>query len=699
MKKILFSVLSLLICLTGLSAAKYSTNQEECSDGVCFVPQYDEEGKQVYAVVSPVGYHDVPMIKQAKRLDSLKGKTIALVGGSFMANTTHNEIKKCIQKEFPDAKIYMFDDIGQAGPFSVFGTTEKTKAFQDKLKELKVDAVIVGNCGCGLCTTKETGDSIAAEYAGIPSVTVGGPAFIAQIHSTGVNRGVPVLRSAEYPGAFSSHTTQELQKNAREVLWPQIKEALTKPITQKEIAEYAPEGKRPYDEIIYYGSFEEIQEYFKINNWTDGLPVVPPTEEKIAEYLKFTPYKASDVIGTIAVGYRECTVYTVAANAVMAGVPAEFMPVCIAFAQGMNNGEWRKPLSSTHGWTPYAWLNGPLARQLGIDNQQGMISEANNKALGRFIDLCMLNLGGYYVKENRMGSFGYLTPFTFSEDDKACVDMGWKPYHVQQGFDINANTITNGSCLSWGNNVTPATDEPEKIMNIMAFDITEKQQNGLGNTNPQVYRTVFITENVAKDLAKEYKSKDELENALIETARRPLALRTYAHYWANTGSKQYNRRTFQEHYNMLKKDKEEQAAMTPVPEWYKPLIKEDKIETIACMNKGETALLVTGDASRNKIQTMPGGGYVTTEIRLPENWNELLAPLGYEPIENFYLDAKFKKEGSRNPVPKNNRPAKPSKPSRPAAPVKKLNRGGAPAPALQRRPAAFSATPSPRALP
>lgn len=626
------------------AAVKYSTNPDECVDGVCFVPQYDDDGKQVYAVVSPVGYHDVKMIQQAARLDSLKGKTFALVGGSFMAVTTHNEIKKCIEKEFPGSKIYMFDEVGAAGPFSVFGTTEKTKAFQDKLKELKVDAVIVGNCGCGLCTTKETGDSIAAEYIGIPTVTVAGPTFVAQVHSTGVNRGVPVLRTAEYPGAFSSDSREVLQKNAREILWPQIKKALTERITQKEIAEYAPEGKRPFDEIIYYGNYEEIQEYFKINNWTDGLPVVPPTDELIAEYLKFTPFKAEDVIGTIAVGYRECTVYTVAANAVMAGVPAEFMPVCIAFAAGMNNGEWRKPLSSTHGWTPFAWLNGPLARQLGIDNQQGMISEANNKALGRFIDLCMLNLGGYYVKENRMGSFGYLTPFTFSEDDRACVEMGWKPYHVEHGFDLNANTITAGSTLTWGNNVTPATDDAEKIKDIIAFDITEKQQNGLGNTKPQVYRTLFITEFVAKDLAKEYRTKSDLENALIESARRPLNLRAYALYWANTGSQQFNRRTFDQELEMLRKDEKEQVALTDTPDWYKPFIKDDKIETIACMNKGETAILVTGDANRNKIQTMPGGGFVTTEIKLPENWNELLAPLGYEPIENFYLEGKFNTE-------------------------------------------------------
>ena len=680
MKKLLlfFTALTMLSFFTGTNAAfaqtRYSTNPDECVDGVCFVPQYADNGRENYAIVSPVGYHDVPMITQAKRLDNLKGKTIALVGGSFMAPTTHAELKKCIEKDFPTAKIYMFDDVGQAGPYSVFGQTDKTKAFQERLKELKVDAVIVGNCGCGLCTTKECGDSIAAEYIGIPTVTVAAPTFVAQVHSTGVNRGVPVLRTAEYPGAFASHSTTELKKNAREVLWPQIKTALTTQITDKEIAAYAPDGKRPADEIIYYGTYDEIQEFMQINGWTDGLPVVPPTDEKIQEYLKFTGFKGSDVLGTFALAYRECSVYTVAANAVMAGVPPEFMPVCIAFVQGMNDGEWRKPLASTHGWSPFAFLNGPLARQLGIDNQQGMISEKSNKALGRFIDLAMLNIGGYYVKENRMGSFGYLTPFTFSEDDQACVKIGWKPYHVQQGFDLNANTITLGSALAWGNNITPATDDAEKIMNLMAFDITEKQQNGLGNTKAQVPRTVFITEYVAKDLAKEYKSKSALEDALIETARRPLALRTYAHYWANTGSQQYKRRTFDEHYQMLKKDEAEQAKLTTTPEWYKPIIAEDKIMTIATMNKGDTAFLVTGDANRNKVQVMPGGGFVTTEIKLPKNWNELVAPLGYQPIENFYLKADFADDGTatKKGAKSKKQPTAAKQPKAPARPAKPL---------------------------
>ncbi len=641
MKRFFRRGICLVLCaamIFSIIACSNAASNDTCVDGECEIPDYDENGNQVYAVVSPVGYHNVEMLEQAPRLDTLDGKTIALVGGSFMASTTHPELKKCILEKYPTAKIYTLQEVGSGGPYSVFGQSAQTKSFQQKLKDLGVDAVISGNCGCGLCTTKESGSAIAAEYIGIPTVTIGAPTFIAQIHSTGVNRGVPVLRTAEYPGAFASHSTQELLKNTREIVFPQIVEGLTKEITQAEIDLYANDGKRPYDEIIYYGNFEEIQEYCQVNGWTDGLPIVPPTDEKVRYYLEFTPYKPEDVLGTFALAYRECTAYIVAANAVMAGVPAEFMPICIGFTKAMANGEWRRPLASTHGWSPYAWLNGPLARQLGIDCGQGMISEETNKALGRFIDLAMLNIGGYYVKENRMGTFGYLSPWTFAEDEEACVRVGWDPYHVTQGYRLNDNTITAGSALQWGNNVTPATDDPKEIMNLLAWDITEKQQNGLGNTNPQVYRTVFITEYVARDLAKGYSTKGALENALIDTARRPLFLRTYANYWANTGSQQYGKYTFEEYYNKLLNDPDEKAALTDTPAWLKGITDDKKIETIATMLQGQTPILVTGDTDRNKFQVMPGGGYVTIQIELPENWDELVAPLGYEPLSSFYLE-------------------------------------------------------------
>ena len=647
MKHRFLRLTAMLLCLCMLLpflAACQSGEAEDCEDGVCQVPTYDEAGNQVYAIVSPVGYCSVESIEQAPRLDSLDGKTIALVGGSFNASVTHGELIRQLKENYPDVTIYSFDEVGAGGPFSVYGQTAKTKAFQEKLQELKVDAVISGNCGCGLCTTKETGSSIAAEYIGIPTVTVGAPTFAAQIHSTGVNRGVPVLRVAEYPGAFSSDSREELEKNARETLFPQVVKGLTEPITDKEIKLYAGAGKRPYDEIVYYGSYDEIQDYCLVNEWTDGLPVTPPTDERVREYLRFVPDAAEDVLGSLPLAYRECTVYTLAANAVMAGVPKECMPLCVAFVKCMADGNWRRPLASTHGWSPYAWINGPLARQLGIDCEQGMISEEMNKALGRFMDLAMLNLGGYYVKENRMGTYGYLTPFTFAENEDACLAAGWEPYHVTKGFDRDDNTLTAASALAWGNNVTPATDDGEIIALLLAWDITEKEQNGLGNTNPQVPRTILITEPVARDLAEVFSSKDALEDRLIELARRPLFMRAFANYWANTGSNQSARYDFESYYQKLLADPEEKAALTDVPDWLRGFVSDEKIETVATMLKGDTAILVTGDGDRNKFMVLPGGETVTMKIELPENWDELVAPMGYEPLENFILT-----EGTKPP--------------------------------------------------
>ena len=91
------------------------------------------------------------------------------------------------------------------------------------MKEFGVDAVISGNGGCGLCTPKETGSCIAAKALGIPSVMIAAPGFVKQAKSAARAAGLEILRVAEYPGAFASHTRGELLDNTRNILWPQIK--------------------------------------------------------------------------------------------------------------------------------------------------------------------------------------------------------------------------------------------------------------------------------------------------------------------------------------------------------------------------------------------------------------------------------------------------------------------------------------------
>lgn len=607
-------------------------SSHQCDDA-CLLPGTTvPEGK--YAVVSPVGMPSVPMIQQAPRLDTLEGKTIAIVGESFMANITHPEIKRLILANYPTAKVILLNE--SAGPFPGPGVRSKSKdEFQRKLKEMGVQAVISGNAGCGLCTVKETGSSIAAEYIGIPAVTIAAPGFVKQVYFTAIAHGVPAPRVAIYPGAFAAHSPEELVRNIREVVWPQIVKALTEPITEAEIAERRKVAKRAIKEPVFVGTIDEVNKFFIEQRWSDGLPIIPPTVERVEEFLRFTDEPWDKVIGILPIAYRETLVWHVAVNGVMAGCPPEFMPLLIAFTKALADGNYRRVLASTHAWTPFCWVNGPVARQLGLDSQQGLISAPRNAALGRFINLAMMNLGGYYIKENRMGTFGYLMPWAIAEDEAACLEIGWQPYHVQKGFDLNQNTLTAASALMWGNNLTPATHEGRRIMELIAWDIVEKGQFALGSGPRLPYRTILITKCVARNLARDYPTKERLEEALVATARRPAYERAFANYWANPGSAFPARYTLDMHLRKI--IREEGGELTAPPPWLAGVTGQKEIYTVPVMEAGMTAILVTGDADRNKVQTIPGGPFVTIEIKLPANWDELVAERGYRPLREFFL--------------------------------------------------------------
>lgn len=588
-----------------------------------------------YAVVSPQGRSSVEMIRQAPRLETLEGKTIAVVGVSFMTAVTHPEIKRLILADYPSAKVVLLDEIGVAGPYPAPGVTRRAKEeFQAKLKEMGVEAVISGNGGCGLCTPKETGSCIAAEYLGIPSVMIAAPGFVDQARYTALNNGVPVMRVAQYPGAFATQTADELIKNTREILWPQIVEALTRPISEEERSAGISGNKGDIRDDAFFGTLDEINEYFQEMKWSDGLPIVPPTFEKVESFLRYTDMKWDETVAVLPIAHRDTKVWHVAVNAVMAGCKPEYMPILLALTKGLGDGNFRRTLASTHAWIPYSWLNGPLARQLGIDSGQGQINEAANMAIGRFMNLSLMNLCGYYVKQDRMGTFGYPMSWCLVEDDAACLRIGWKPYHVRKGFGLNDNTITLGSTLLWGNNMAPSTTDPQKVMELLAWDISERGQFALGSGRPFTFRTILMTEPVAAVLAGKYKSPEALEKVLIDVSRRPVKERAFANYYANPGgSKEGGRHNFRQYQGHIRKD--EGGEMTPTPPWYDS--PESGQMTIPTMQRGMTVFLITGDAARNKVQTMPGGGYATVQIELPHDWDSLMAELGYRPLRDFYV--------------------------------------------------------------
>lgn len=158
-----------------------------------------------------------------------------------------------------------------------------------------------------------------------------------------------------------------------------------------------------------------------------------------------------------------------------------------------------------------------------------------------------------------------------------------------------------------------------------------------GSVEPNLYYPQ-MTEPVAAVFAKKYRSPERLEDALIDLARKPVKERVFAKYYAAPGSaKENSGHTIKEYSGYIRKT--EGAEKTPTPVWYDS--PESEQLTIPVMKEGMTDILITGDAARNKIQTMPGaglnGGHATIEILLPKNWDTLMAELGYEPLENFKL--------------------------------------------------------------
>lgn len=612
-----------------INFASAQSDRFQCDDSC----DPDATGAVKYNVVSPVGFSTVQPIEMAPRLTTLDGKTIAIVGEDFMYNITHPELKRLIKEHYPSAKVIIYDELPIAGPYPAPGITrQSTELFRQRLIDLKVDAVIAGNGGCGICTPKETGSCIVAEKLGIPSVIVTAPGFDEEARYTARNCGVPVLRVAVYPGAFASHTEEQLIKNTQEVTWPQIVTALTTPITQDEYP--STPAVQGITDDVFHGSLDEIYTHFKDMGWSDGTPFFPPTYEKVLTYLDYTDHAWNETIAVLPGANRATTTWHVAVNACMAGCKPEYMPILIAMTKAMGGGDFRRTLQSTHAWVPYSWLNGPVCRQLGISSAQGEINAEANTAISRFMALALQNLAGYYVGQNRMGTFGYLQPWCLVEDEEACHRVGWQTWNEQNGYNINDNTVTLSSALMWGNNMAPSTIDPERVMQLMAWDISERCQFALGSGKQFTNRVILMTEPVANILKDEYKTIDQLENALVENSRRSAYERAFANYYANAGGrKDGGEHNFNQYLSHIINSEGGETTTTPV--WYDT--QAETMTTIPTMEKGSTAFLITGDASRNKVQTMPGGGFSTVSIDLPAAWDSLMAAKGYPALSDMAL--------------------------------------------------------------
>ena len=282
--------------------------------------------------------------------------------------------------------------------------------------------------------------SILLEKRGIPGVYIVDEPFIADVQVTCDKEGMPVLRRVNVIHPCGAVEDSEMPRIMKE-----IAKTLTVPLTKEEQQTGILKPK-PAPRIAVTGTLSEVQDFFSKNRWTDGLPIIPPTEEKVKEMLKGASHPPDEVVveKMLPENWR-VTVEKVAINGVMAGCKPEYMPVLLAMVEAFSKEQFSSAVRSTNSFSFMVVVNGPIGNEIGMNSGINALGAGTrndaNASIGRFLRLAIINLGGSDTSVSDMSSQGNPSKFSFAfaENEERSP---WEPFHVSMGFKKNESVVT-----------------------------------------------------------------------------------------------------------------------------------------------------------------------------------------------------------------------------------------------------------------
>lgn len=397
------------------------------------------ETEREVVALNPCGNPPVISAKQlAPRLEALDGKTVFLVDSRFDDSIELlRQIVVWFAENMPSVKTELVSLSGYYG--------RDDPELWSRIRS-QGDAAIIGVGHCSTCAPAVTTHAITLETLyGVPTVAVHTDKFHRVVRSVASVAGLPDAPTVYVPQPVMGRTDDELRAYVNgndpvsgQPVMAQIITALTqmpRP-SQKSNASSAAQVAKP-QEPIGPATDEKIQEIFLERNWTDKLPIVVPTQERVAAMLGGTSRSPDEIVGKLQPtenrGEWEFTVEQVAVNAVMAGARPEYFPVILALA---SSGVSARSSSSSSG-AAMVVINGPVRHKIGMNAGIGAMGPYNhaNATIGRAYSLLSQNLqGGSVPGETYMGSLGNAYAYagvTFAENEESSP---WEPLHVQKGF-------------------------------------------------------------------------------------------------------------------------------------------------------------------------------------------------------------------------------------------------------------------------
>ena len=456
--------------------------------------------------------------------------------------------------------------------------------------------------------------SAAAEKAGVPSSSLVCEGFIGQAGTTSVGLGLPNLPVALVPGHVGTQSDAELSENIHGVTLDDVVNNLTEAPGDVETVE----DPAPRD-IVFSGTIDEINRLFIENEWSDGLPIIPPTAERVEAFLEFTDRDPDEVLAVLLPDSRAATVWSVAVNGVMAGCRPEYMPVLVALIEAMGNPNYGVEHSgNTPGGETLITINGPLAAQLRFNDEQGVLRDGfqPNTSVGRFWRLALRNLAGFLLHKNDKCTFGNTWRVVMAENEAVLEEIGWNTTAEDLGIPKDKSAVSiaryTGSDL-----IASATGNTgEKMMPYLADAVLKQNTWQLVftiGTSPGTLRPLLVLSPIlAQTLAKDGWSKQDVKQYLYDHCRMPAAaFERYLGEWTDHP------------INNLRNE----VGLNRAPKVFAENEDPDRMVPIV-FSPNDFMVAVSGDPLRTNAITFAHNGIlgytVAREIELPKDWDAKL---------------------------------------------------------------------------
>jgi hypothetical protein len=285
-------------------------------------------------------------------------------------------------------------------------------------------------------------------------------------------------------------------------------------------------GKRlTSEELVVFDSAEAVNSLFFERGWTDGLPIIPPTEEAVERMLAAVNREPGEVVATMPPSWGEATVEKIAINAVMAGCLPDYMSLVITAVAAMCEQQvnLKSIQPTTHPVAPLLIVNGPIVKKLNINSKSGAFGPGwrSNATIGRAIRLMLMNIGGAFPGKTDMSCQGQPSKYIFciAENEK---DSPWEPLHVERGFDAATSTVSVVGVENPHNINDHDALTAEEVLSTVAGTMATLGNNHVrGLISGYGDAVVALGPEHAATIAKSGFSKSDVRDFLYERARIP----------------------------------------------------------------------------------------------------------------------------------------------------------------------------------